>query len=403
MLAAGIVSAACGSDSDKRTVRASGGGAGGEGGDTPAAAGEANPDPVGGRAGEPGAPAGMGGVGGDAAGAPGAAGMTPLPMGGEPSVGGEGGSGGSLPPIDCTSIVFADMKLESAVRDAIGKPDGEILPADVADLTDLQASGYGVAFLDGIECLPSLSTLNLGVGGAASDIVDLSPLAYLKGLTTFECPSCPITSVAPLGELPQLTMVHLSYAGNGTDPIDLSGLATAPALTSLDLYNTKLGSLSPLAQIKTLDYLNVSWATSSNPNSLGQVTSLTWLEAVGTWPDATPFGKLTKLQELYAGGNTEIPMTNTAAFAPLVDLTLLNLEYAGVTDPSFIQGMTKLTSLSFYANPLTNLNGLAANAGLGTGDSLWLTGVTTLNCTNEAANLKTMTDRGLTIYGSPCP
>ena len=408
ILAVSIVSAACGSDSAKRSVRHGGGGAGGEGGDVSAAAGQGNPGPLGGQAGEPTAAAGMGGepgiggVGGDSAGA---AGTTPLPMGGEPGVGGvggEGGSGGSLPAIDCSTIAFDDMNLESAVRDAIGKTDGEpILPADVAALGSLNARGYGIELLNGIECIPSLTSLDLGLGGAPSNVVDLSPLAYLKGLTTFDCTYCPITSVEPLGDLPSLSKLYLSLAGNGVDAIDLSGLATAPALTEIDLRQTRLGSLSPLGQIETLTTLQVTSSTLTVPASVGDLTNLTWLAAYGAAvTDATQLGKLTKLEHLEIGSTT---MTNTPALAALVNLTLLDMTNAGVTDPSFVQNMTKLNFLSFYGNPLANLNGLAANAGLAAGDTIYLTGVTTLNCTNEAANLATIKGRGPTIFGNPCP
>ena len=67
-------------------------------------------------------------------------------------------------PFDCSTIVFADANLEAAVRHQIDTL-GVITPSDVANMTYLDARGYGVGVLDGIECFSELSDIDFGIGG----------------------------------------------------------------------------------------------------------------------------------------------------------------------------------------------------------------------------------------------
>ena len=76
-------------------------------------------------------------------------------------------------------ITFADTHLEAAIREAIGKPEGDLLVEDVVGLTFLDASGRNIQSLEGMEHLTNLTQLELNNNA----IVDLSPLAGLTNLT----------------------------------------------------------------------------------------------------------------------------------------------------------------------------------------------------------------------------
>lgn len=412
MIAAGIASIACGSDSSHRSDRA-GGGEGGAAGDgrLPSGGGsDTDPQSFGGGGALPAVSAG---VGGEPAGSAGLAGR---------SGAGEGGAGGNSEPamIDCDPITFTDANLEQAVRNALAQPTGDITLADVADLKQLNARGYGVELLDGIQCLSGLTHVDLGVGGAFSEVKDLSPLAALKNLLSLNLQGCPLEDLTPLGKLPRLTNLYLERA-LGSD-VDLAPLAQAPALVELTLESNELGDLSPLGQIATLQTLFLSFSTLSVPTSAAQLQQVAELYAIGVFSDVTPLGALTQLAVLDVG---YIPLTNTSALSTLVNLSHLDIGSAGISSASFVsamtkleylslasnqisdlaplQGLTALESLYLNANPISSLAPLAANTGIDTGDVVSLTGISTLSCENEAANIKAIKDRGAVVLGNPCP
>src|SRR5699024_9042947 len=67
---------------------------------------------------------------------------------------------GTFRPSNST-INFEDPGLEQAVRDAIEKEEGTIKPEDVELIQVLDATGYGIESLEGIEALPEIRELNL--------------------------------------------------------------------------------------------------------------------------------------------------------------------------------------------------------------------------------------------------
>jgi Leucine-rich repeat (LRR) protein len=91
-------------------------------------------------------------------------------------------------------IVFPDMGLETAVRTAIAKPEGDIYLIDVGGLTSLNASAYNVFDLTGIHCLTGLNVLNL----AYNSISDISALFALSNLTQLDLSYNRIVDLSPL-------------------------------------------------------------------------------------------------------------------------------------------------------------------------------------------------------------
>lgn len=95
----------------------------------------------------------------------------------------------------CTSdaVEFADENLECAVREAIGKPTGDLCAEDVAGLTYLYAYDRDIASLDGIQAMPSLELLWL----AENRISDISPLASIMALTDLRLNDNQISDLSP--------------------------------------------------------------------------------------------------------------------------------------------------------------------------------------------------------------
>jgi len=91
-----------------------------------------------------------------------------------------------VPSQEGAVISFADPNLEAAVREAIDKPEGDILQSDVAELRELDASEpeqpeRKIASLDGMENLTSLTVLRLG-GNQISNLSALKGFTQLKEL-----------------------------------------------------------------------------------------------------------------------------------------------------------------------------------------------------------------------------
>ena len=76
-------------------------------------------------------------------------------------------------------ITFPDPNLEAAIREAIGKPTGDIYQSDLASLTILDAAARGIQSLDGLEYCSNLTELYL----QCNQIGDVSPLQNLISLT----------------------------------------------------------------------------------------------------------------------------------------------------------------------------------------------------------------------------
>ena len=77
-----------------------------------------------------------------------------------------------------TPVKIADPGLEAAIREALGGYEGPLFSELLALITHLNAAGYGIENLEGIEYLSNLKTLDL----SNNKTRDLSPLQELKNL-----------------------------------------------------------------------------------------------------------------------------------------------------------------------------------------------------------------------------
>ena len=75
-------------------------------------------------------------------------------------------------------VQFEDPDLEEAIRVAINKPEGEIEPSDVDLVQTLDATGYGIENLEGIDALSELRQLYL----EDNFVKSVAPLATLTKL-----------------------------------------------------------------------------------------------------------------------------------------------------------------------------------------------------------------------------
>ncbi len=203
-------------------------------------------------------------------------------------------------------IVFDDTTLEASIREALGKPQGDITRADAETLTELELSQQGVdpdqPYIYSLSALQYFTNLTyLGLGYAVQNAqdalapIDLSAIANLTNLESLQMAGVVIDDLSPLAKLERLTSLTLY---NGGQPLDLSPLSGLVNLESLTLRNNKISDLTPLAGLIKLRYLDLEG---------NQIT------------DVSPLAGLTGLNRLYL---TDNPITD---FSPLAELRA-NLE-----------------------------------------------------------------------------
>lgn len=113
-------------------------------------------------------------------------------------------------------VFFRDAALESAIRASLHKPFGCLSQDDLLKVTEVQASGLNIRYLDGIEYLTNLTILNL----QNNYVTSITPLTNLTNLTFLDLGFNQITNIDALAGLFFLDELYI----DGNDIFDLSPL-----------------------------------------------------------------------------------------------------------------------------------------------------------------------------------
>ena len=81
-------------------------------------------------------------------------------------------------PENQTPVTFPGPNLETAIREALNKPEGAIYTSDLESLTELDVTTKSISDLTGLEYCTNLIALDLW----KNQISDISPLAGLTNL-----------------------------------------------------------------------------------------------------------------------------------------------------------------------------------------------------------------------------
>jgi len=300
-------------------------------------------------------------------------------------------------------VIFPDPNLETAIREAIDKPVGDIYQSELEDLTEFSAEQGGIVNITGLEHCTNLRSLDLSLNHIISDISplagltslielnlwhnqisDISPLASLTSLIELNLGSNQISDISPLASLTNLTLLDLGYNQIG----DISPLANLTSLTSLSLFDNQISDISPLANLTSLIELDLGANQISDISPLANLTNLTVLHL---WAilirdisplaglaslteldlfdnqisDISPLANLTSLTELDLGANQ---ISDISPLANLTSLTSLNLWSNQISDISALASLTSLTELDLGSNNISHIKVLVDNPGLGDGD-----------------------------------
>jgi len=169
---------------------------------------------------------------------------------------------------------MADMNLELALLDAFGvRTSSQISDVDLSNLTGLNARGYGISRLEGIERCSHLTLLAL----RDNEIIDVSPLAALAGLEKLGLGENRISDLAPLGVLTGLAELDLSF-NCLTDIASLDGLAQ---LRSLNLEGNEIHDIGAISDLAGLQYLTLNRTGISDLTPVADLGDLKALRVAG--------------------------------------------------------------------------------------------------------------------------
>jgi internalin A len=268
-------------------------------------------------------------------------------------------------------VTFPDGNLETAIRDAIGKPTGDIMASDLAALTDLDADNKGISDLTGLDKCANLDMLHLednsitdlsplaslawlrDLNVGDNSIADLTPLAGLAGLTELRVWKNQVTDMSPLSALTDLEVLNIH--GNALSSFSL--LATFTKLRELGLSETGITDLSVLSGLNDLTWLHLSENGIADISPLSGLTNLRRLYLHRNQiADLSPLAGMTALTTLYISDNE---ITNLGPLAGITNLQRLYAENNDISDLTPLAGLTELTLLWLYQNDITDLAPLA--------------------------------------------
>ncbi len=157
-------------------------------------------------------------------------------------------------------VSFPDPNVELAIREALGKTEGDIYTSDLEKLTELTLGGLFmvtvpekvITDITGLEYCNHLTRLVL----MSNEISDISPLSSLTRLRELNLGGGQLGDITPLSRLTNLTKLHLDIISIS----DISPLANLTNLTELRLQNNKISDIKPLVDNSGLsegDYLQL--------------------------------------------------------------------------------------------------------------------------------------------------
>ena len=200
-----------------------------------------------------------------------------------------------------------------------------------------------------------------------SNITDITPLKYLKGVTEVTMEGNQVTDITPLAELSELRKINLSY-----NPIrEIKSLLELKKLKSLTLYsNYKLQDASLLGKITTLESLSFS-DLNCNTSFIRKLTKLEWLSIIRV--DLKDLKELslstTHLEDIsdiiYLKNITHLELnkqpllTDISPLKSLKKLKYLHIENVPIKDISALKELPNLKSLTLCNTKVADLSVLS--------------------------------------------
>ena len=151
---------------------------------------------------------------------------------------------------------------------------------------------------------------------------------------------------------------------------DITGLEKATNLTTLELPRVRFTDISAVSGLTNLTTLKLSRGIFTDISAVSGLTNLTTLELSGRFTDISAVSGLTNLTTLELSGR--------------------------FTDISAVSGLTKLITLKLSGG--SDISPLVSNTGLGTGDTVDLSGNSWLSYPSLYTHIPALAARGVTVW-----
>ena len=249
-------------------------------------------------------------------------------------------------------VMFEDSAIESAVRQLIGRNDGE--PLYTSELWNI--SSFSVPkeakYCDDLTKLSYLKSLEIS-DQTFDSLRFLSSLSSLTELTITDC-RFGAEELSVIAALPNLQHLTLSNCGLST----VSGLENAQSLISLNLANNTVRNLEPIARMVKLQDLDLQHNALTGLNSLSGLNELQKLNvSYNSLTSLAPLATCTKLAWLDVNNN-EIGTLSGINNLPL--LSYLAANHNNLSDLSLLSESIMLTELYVADNELTDITCLGS-------------------------------------------
>lgn len=285
-------------------------------------------------------------------------------------------------------VHFEDSKLETAVRDQIKIPKGDILKGDVSTVEMLILPNKGISSIEGLQHFENLSYLDI----SNNNVTDLTPLRKLNKLTSLFIKGNNISDLSMTAPIysslkqrdyelkPEFSDKNLESAvrsavGKKSGDLtfgDLSGVTELSAagksisnlqgiqylfnLEELDLANNNINNINPLKSLINLKKLSLAYNSVDSADTLSYLSSLEYLDLDdNSLSDFEPLTKCTNLKHLSVHNNS---ISGSITLSGLSKIEILDLSENEVTEISGFENLSALTELYLNQNKLSSLSGL---------------------------------------------
>jgi internalin A len=287
-------------------------------------------------------------------------------------------------------VNFQDANLESAMREVINKPTGNIYPADLNKIVKLDCCNKGIIQLWGLEYCNNLEILKIWGNSIydisllstftkieelylgyndwnnslfyGNNISNISPIENLTNLKVLYLPNNPVNNLTPLSNLINLT--ELCLFKNQIQDDDLRMLSNLTNLNMLFIDNNNLKNVSALGNLTQIEFLTI------HSNQIEDLSFITNYKNINHlllhWNninDISPLANLTTLEIISLEHNN---IQNIASITNLINLNYLRLDQNNINNITpllscFNQGGFKQDSYIDIRNNNMNIQNGSSN------------------------------------------
>ncbi len=237
-----------------------------------------------------------------------------------------------------TLVTFHDAALETKVRAAMNRPDGEITVDEVAAVTELNLSNEWqpqfpeevlIKDIDALKYFTNLTALDLTFNA----ITDISPLAGLTKMQSLKLPGNRIEDIGPLSGMTALYDLHIW----GNQITDISPLSGMTELTSLFMFGNQITDISVVANMKKLDLLAM------DNNQVTDISALIGLPLTRLRLNGNPIADFGPIKDIY-------PKLTEKDFEVLDASTIPN-DPIEIAEPQFEKALR--SAMNIHDRPIT--------------------------------------------------